>query len=291
MASVHRPLRGGCHCGRYRYVVERPLDAIEIGQVLLDTDRLYESSVASLLPAFLRVPLSWYHSSTYALFPDESHSTISRFYSPDESSSCRRNFCGFCGTPLSFWSEEPRSEAEYIQVSLGSMAREDLHDLEELGYILGPEALSGEEEEGEEENEEDKDTSDKRNKEKTKQQQQQKPPQKHAVGSKAGTGGRTSGAKKNSSSSKKQVREQSVSTRLPWFEGFIGDLASGGHLRHHHGKHTSQDGNTHVEWEVVELTGDSVEEEEDEGGQEEGDSKMVGTQGKRKLEVLEGGGE
>ncbi|KAL2887226.1 hypothetical protein HOO65_050347 [Ceratocystis lukuohia] len=186
-------------------------------------------------------------------------------------------------------------------VSLGSMAREDLHDLEELGYILGPrepeegasklEALSGEEEEeGEEENEEDKDTSDKRNKEKTKQQQQ-KPPQKHAVGSKAGTGGRTSGAKKNSSSSKKQVREQSVSTRLPWFEGFIGDLASGGHLRHHHGKHTSQDGNTHVEWEVVELTGDSVEEEEeeDEGGQEEGDSKMVGTQGKRKLEVLEGG--
>ncbi|KAL1897482.1 hypothetical protein Cpir12675_002337 [Ceratocystis pirilliformis] len=175
------------------------------------------------------------------------------------------------------------------------MAREDLHDLEELGYILGPrepeEALLGEEEEEEEEEEgeEDKDTSDKRNKEKTKQQ----PPQKHAVGSKASTASRTSSAKKNSSPSKKQVREQLVSTRLPWFESFIGDLASGGHLRHHHGKHTSRDGNTHVEWEVVELTGDGFEkeEEEDEGGQKEGDSKMVGTQGKRKLEVLEGGGE
>lgn len=46
-----------------------------------------------------------------------------------------RQFCGFCGTPLSYWSEEPRSEADYIQVTLGSLLTEDLHDLEEFGLL------------------------------------------------------------------------------------------------------------------------------------------------------------
>lgn len=46
-----------------------------------------------------------------------------------------RQFCGFCGTPLSYWSEKPRSEADYIRLTLGSLLTEDLHDLEELGLI------------------------------------------------------------------------------------------------------------------------------------------------------------
>lgn len=46
-----------------------------------------------------------------------------------------RHFCGFCGTPLSYWSEEPRSEADFIQLSLSSLHPEDLVDLEDLGML------------------------------------------------------------------------------------------------------------------------------------------------------------
>ena len=48
-----------------------------------------------------------------------------------------RHFCGFCGTPISYWSEQPRSEAEYIQLTLGSLLTEDLHNLEEIGLVPG----------------------------------------------------------------------------------------------------------------------------------------------------------
>lgn len=49
----------------------------------------------------------------------------------------QRHFCGFCGTPLSYWSERPRAEAEYIRVSLGSLLGEDLRDLEDMGLLSG----------------------------------------------------------------------------------------------------------------------------------------------------------
>lgn len=57
-----------------------------------------------------------------------------------------RHFCGFCGTPLSYFTEEPRSEADYIQLTLGSLLTEDLHDLEEMGLI--PEYEDDEDDEG-----------------------------------------------------------------------------------------------------------------------------------------------
>jgi hypothetical protein len=41
-----------------------------------------------------------------------------------------RHFCGFCGTPLSFWSEEPRDEADFIHLALGSLSPRSLADLE-----------------------------------------------------------------------------------------------------------------------------------------------------------------
>jgi len=52
----------------------------------------------------------------------------------------KRHFCGFCGTPLSYWSESPPSEAEYISLTLGSLSGSDLRDLDELG-LLPKEAL------------------------------------------------------------------------------------------------------------------------------------------------------
>lgn len=106
------------------------------------TNSVKGRSQATPLSAWLRIPLSWYQSSTYAFFNDESHSSIRRSYtSPDEQNS-KRSFCGFCGTPLSYWSETPKTdEAEYISVTLGSLSSDDLRDLEEWG-LLPKEALN-----------------------------------------------------------------------------------------------------------------------------------------------------
>jgi hypothetical protein len=60
---------------------------------------------------------------------------IRRVYTHPDQEHAKRQFCGFCGTPLSYWSEEPRSEAEYINLTLGSLLQEDLKDLEDLGLI------------------------------------------------------------------------------------------------------------------------------------------------------------
>jgi hypothetical protein len=90
---------------------------------------------ASPLSAWLRVPLSWYQSTTHALFDDETHSSIRRVYTSPQEQSAKHHFCGFCGTPLSFWTEAPATEADYISLTLGSLASADLRDLEELDIL------------------------------------------------------------------------------------------------------------------------------------------------------------
>jgi hypothetical protein len=84
--------------------------------------------------------LTWYQSTTYAFFDDETPFAIRRSYTSPNEQSAKRHFCGFCGTPLSYWSESPASEAEYISLTLGSLNGSDLRDLEDLG-ILPSEAL------------------------------------------------------------------------------------------------------------------------------------------------------
>lgn len=60
---------------------------------------------------------------------------IHKVYTSPREQHAMRHFCGFCGTPLSYWSEEPRTEANYIQLALGSLCSEDLGDLEDLGLL------------------------------------------------------------------------------------------------------------------------------------------------------------
>lgn len=71
---------------------------------------------------------------------DETHANIRRTYTSPQEQNSKRQFCGFCGTPLSFWSEEPVSEAQFISLTLGSLAGVHLRDLEDLG-LLPKEAL------------------------------------------------------------------------------------------------------------------------------------------------------
>lgn len=47
----------------------------------------------------------------------------------------KRHFCGFCGTPLSFWTERPLSEADFIQLTLATLCDDDLGDLDDMGLL------------------------------------------------------------------------------------------------------------------------------------------------------------
>lgn len=92
-------------------------------------------SQAAPLTAWLRVPLAWFQSHTTSFFPDESHTDIRRTFTPIDQPHSKRNFCGFCGTHLSYWTEQPRSESDFLNVTIGSLRNEDLRALEELGLI------------------------------------------------------------------------------------------------------------------------------------------------------------
>jgi len=132
-------LRGSCFCGRNQYVVRIPKDSTETAQVLFDSAPIQRIASASPLSAFIRVPLSWYHSRTFPFYPDEMQSGIRRVYSHPAEQHVIRHFCGFCGTPLSYWSETPSVEADYIRLTVGSLLTDDLHELEDMGLIpTGP---------------------------------------------------------------------------------------------------------------------------------------------------------
>ncbi|MCJ1281060.1 hypothetical protein MMC26_000378 [Xylographa opegraphella] len=85
--------------------------------------------------AFLRVPLPWYQSTTYAFYPNESHSSIRRVFSPWHAPHIKRHFCGFCGTPLTAWNEESREEAEMLSVNLASLRSDSIDILADTGVL------------------------------------------------------------------------------------------------------------------------------------------------------------
>jgi len=67
--------------------------------------------------------------------PDETPASIRRTYTSPFEENTQRHFCGFCGTPLSYWCESPRDEADYISLTLGSLDSSYLRDLEDLGFL------------------------------------------------------------------------------------------------------------------------------------------------------------
>ena len=83
----------------------------------------------------LRVPITQIQSTTYAFYPDESHSAIRKVFTPHYAPETKRHFCGFCGTPLSHWSEESPEEAEWVLVNLNSLKSESVERLEDAGLM------------------------------------------------------------------------------------------------------------------------------------------------------------
>lgn len=180
-------------------------------------------SQATPLPAYLRVPLQWYHSMALAFFPGETNSQIHKVYTPPAEQHAMRRFCGFCGTPLSYWSEKPPSEAEFIYLTLGSLSPRDLADLEDLGLLPDPE---DEDEEGEEELA-------MTNRVEVGQQQQQQREEELVPFTMLGTVG-----------------------ALPWFDALT-EGSRLGKLRRTKGRGADRSGTVRVEWEIVEWTEDN----------------------------------
>lgn len=173
---------------------------------------------------------------------------------PGQSSSgTRRHFCGFCGTPLSFWSETPPSEANYIRLALGSLSTEDLDELDEW-------ARAGDQSDNEEEQEEE---------------EEEKAPRETL---------------KRAKLDDAPPDRITSSTGLPWFDSFVegsrlsrhllrqqqqqkqlhlqqqSQSRGGSHIRRHNaGSAQSADGTVHVEWEVLEWTEGDDEDDDDNG--------------------------
>lgn len=217
-------LYGSCACERNQYTILIPSSsqARSQAEVFFDNSRANRRFQATPLTAWLRVPLAWYHSATYAHFPDESHAHIRRTFSTNargDEAARRRQFCGFCGTHLTSSSQDEvqQEEEEYMDVTLGSLLSESLDLLEQLEMLSTAESSSSEE--GEEDE--------------TQTSAALQPRATAQVGS---------------------VRNRG----MPYFEELVQHSALG-RVKRRKGGHTSRDGRTTVEWEVVEV---------DEGGDE-----------------------
>ncbi|KXG46368.1 Glutathione-dependent formaldehyde-activating enzyme/centromere protein V [Penicillium griseofulvum] len=129
------PLRGSCSCGRNAYQINIPDDVQDHAQVYFDSSRDNRLFHGTPLSAWLRVPLAWYQSHTQSFFPDESHTSIRRIFSPRHAPQTQRVFCGYCGTPLTFWTEEPIEESNFMSVAIGSLLADDQRALDDLRLL------------------------------------------------------------------------------------------------------------------------------------------------------------
>ncbi|KAF2792035.1 hypothetical protein K505DRAFT_326427 [Melanomma pulvis-pyrius CBS 109.77] len=134
---TNQTLHGSCACGRNRYVVEIPAKDAQLAELRYDNTSASRQHSASPLTLWLRVPLDWFTSATFAQFPDETRSSIQRFFISPFAANTRRQFCGYCGTQLTSWHERTHDDAEHICLTVGSLLDEDQAALATLGFLPG----------------------------------------------------------------------------------------------------------------------------------------------------------
>ncbi|KAK8208543.1 hypothetical protein IWZ01DRAFT_345534 [Phyllosticta capitalensis] len=212
-------LHGACACGRNEYVV-RPTSSAQMASILFDnTRRARAHHAASPFAAFLRVPLDWLTSTTTPFFPDEQPNHIRRTFHEQPSdptvpprTTIRRQFCGFCGTPLSAWNEHTREDADFISLTLGSLRDSDVRKLEDMGLFEGSKDAESQERAQED------------------------------IGASAAD---------QQSADKFGPLQVTPGRGAPWFETMIEDSRLG-KIRKTRGVYSSTDGSVREEWEVVE---------------------------------------
>lgn len=246
-------LFGSCACERNQYEVLIPSSDASLAQVFFDNSALSRRTQASPVTAWLRVPLDWYSSTTIAHFPDETHGSIKRtFHTPASNPALpptRRQFCGYCGSHLTQWNEGLHAgytttrPAGYLDVTLGSLLNESLDKLEALSIIPDLEENDDEEEEEEER------------------------PARGEQGLRRGgivntedhipTNEQSAGrvdARTNIAARAMQPPHLMSNRGMPYFEELV-ENSRLGRIKRQIGGHTSQDGSTSVQWEVVEIGG------------------------------------
>lgn len=181
------------------------------------------------MTAWLRVPLTWYRSQTYSYYPDETHAAIRRTFTPVHAPHSQRNFCGFCGTPLTYWTESPPEEADYMSVTLGSLFSDDLRMLEDLELLPRDSTEDG---------------SDRSPPAATDTTSESTPPA-------------TSSSSAVSSASPSFVKSyrEGTTAGIPWFEEMIEGSKLGRIMRKRRGFGVSDDQSTTIEWEISEWHG------------------------------------
>ncbi|GFF46743.1 hypothetical protein IFM61606_02661 [Aspergillus udagawae] len=258
--STHAPLRGSCLCGRNQYSIDIPDNVIDHAHIYFDSSRDQRKSYGSPLTAWLRVPLSWYQSHTESYFPDETHATIRRVFTPHHAPHTQRIFCGYCGTPLTYWSEIPREEADYMSVTIGSLYGEAQRMLEDLDILPGSsdEGELEEEEAGEAEEKEEKMGVTVSPAEHT---QTSSAHSTVVVPSRAGAPAPT------------RSYRRGTTRGIPWFEEMIEGSRLGRIMKTRRGVGVSDDSSTTIEWEVTEWV-DEVPSEGTQAGSEDARSAV-----------------
>ncbi|KAL8846768.1 MAG: hypothetical protein Q9221_008174 [Calogaya cf. arnoldii] len=127
-------LEGACSCGRNEYIIIAPASFSQTISVIYDERAEHARSLS------LRVPLSHIRSSTYAFYPGETHAEIRRVFTPPHAPHTKRHFCGFCGDPLTHWSEQHQNDADWVHVNLGSLRRGSVDKLADQGLLPGSDA-------------------------------------------------------------------------------------------------------------------------------------------------------
>ncbi|KAI9730388.1 MAG: hypothetical protein M1834_005898 [Cirrosporium novae-zelandiae] len=135
--SHHHPLRGSCMCGRNQFTIALPQNFAQETEVFFSNSFEHRHTLAAPLTAWLRIPLTWYNSTTYPFYPDETYASIRRTFTPHTAPATKRVFCGYCGTNLTYWTEQPREEADFVCVTVGSLGDEEVEALEEGGVLPG----------------------------------------------------------------------------------------------------------------------------------------------------------
>ncbi|KAB2575671.1 Mss4-like protein [Lasiodiplodia theobromae] len=234
---MERTLQGSCACGRNHYVVQVPPASDQLASVLFDSSLRTRRHQGTPFSAFLRVPLSWYRSSAEPLFPDEPLSLIRRtFYEPQSTlpatttlPGLRRQFCGFCGTPLTSWHERTREDADFISLTLGSLREQDVHELEDMGLFHGD---ASSDEGG-----------------------VMSVPTSRAVTPPSVAGGAQSQQQARMTREVFGPLQVTPGRGAPWFERLV-ENSRLGKINRTRGGYASEDGSYREEWEVVEFTND-----------------------------------
>jgi hypothetical protein len=153
---------------------------------------------------------------------------IRKIFTPESEPQSKRVFCGYCGTHLTYWTEAAEDNAEYLDVTIGSLFGEDLRSLAEIGLL--PDDV----------NEDDL-------------------IREHPEPSTA-EGANTKDVARHSDNVQRIVRQR-MDGDMTWIEEMIDGSKLGRLQRTKKGVGKSADGKTFVEWEITEIADNGPEDE------------------------------